>query len=67
MRPADALDGESRLPDYPEALRAALQVFVEHRLLLSDTGNDGQVWLTPSSGVLIFGVVHQCILVLLTV
>ncbi len=36
-----------------EPLRAALQVFVERRLLLSDTDDNGQVWLTAAHEALL--------------
>jgi Novel STAND NTPase 1/WD domain, G-beta repeat len=35
-----------KLTGLTEPLRVALQVFVDRRLLLSDTDDDGQVWLT---------------------
>jgi Novel STAND NTPase 1/TIR domain len=38
-----------------EPLRVALQVFVERRLLLSDTDDDGQVWLTVAHEALLTG------------
>ncbi len=38
-----------------EPLRVALQVFVDHRLLLSDTDDDGQVWLTVAHEALLTG------------
>ncbi len=41
------------LPGPAEPLRGALQVFVNDRLLLSDTDDDGQVWLS---------VVHEALL-----
>jgi hypothetical protein len=37
----------------PEPLRLALQIFVERRLLLSDTGEAGQVWLTVAHEALL--------------
>ena len=37
----------------PEPLRIALQVFVERRLLLSDTDDAGQVWLTVAHEALL--------------
>jgi len=39
----------------PEPLHVALQVFVDRRLLLSDTGDDGQLWLTVAHEALITG------------
>ncbi len=42
-----------RLADLPEPVRVALQVFVERRLLLSDTNDDGQVWLTVAHEALL--------------
>jgi hypothetical protein len=42
-----------KLTSLAEPLRVTLQVFVERRLLLSDTDDDGQVWLT---------VVHEALL-----
>jgi energy-coupling factor transporter ATP-binding protein EcfA2 len=36
-------------------LRVALQVFVDRRLLLSDTDHDGQVWLTVAHEALLTG------------
>ncbi len=42
-----------KLASLPEQQRVALQVFVDRRLLLSDTDNRGQVWLT---------VVHEALL-----
>ncbi|MGH3711567.1 MAG: TIR domain-containing protein, partial [Pseudonocardiaceae bacterium] len=38
-----------------EPLHVALQVFVERRLLLSDTDDDGQVWLTVAHEALLTG------------
>ena len=38
-----------------EPLRVALQVFVSRRLLLSDTDDDGQVWLTVAHEALFTG------------
>jgi hypothetical protein len=38
-----------------EPLCVALQVFVDHRLLLSDTDDDGQVWLTVAHEALLTG------------
>ncbi|MGH3802024.1 MAG: WD40 repeat domain-containing protein, partial [Pseudonocardiaceae bacterium] len=38
-----------------ESLRVALQVFVDRRLLLSDTDHDGQVWLTVTHEALLTG------------
>jgi len=43
-----------RVTGLPEPLRVALQVFVERRLLLSDT-DDGQVWLTVAHEALLTG------------
>jgi WD40 repeat protein/type II secretory pathway predicted ATPase ExeA len=42
-----------RLIGLPEPLRLALGVFVERRLLLSDTDDDGQVWLTVAHEALL--------------
>ncbi|MGH3853780.1 MAG: TIR domain-containing protein [Pseudonocardiaceae bacterium] len=42
-----------RLTGLPEPLRVALQVFVERRLLLSDTDEVGQVWLTVAHEALL--------------
>ncbi|MGH3826629.1 MAG: hypothetical protein ACRDQX_05575, partial [Pseudonocardiaceae bacterium] len=39
----------------PEPLRVALRVFVERRLLLSDTDETGQVWLTVAHEALLTG------------
>ncbi|MCA1820695.1 MAG: TIR domain-containing protein [Pseudonocardia sp.] len=39
----------------PEPLRIALQVFVDRRLLLSDTDEDGLVWLTVAHEALLTG------------
>ncbi|MCA1706664.1 MAG: hypothetical protein LC808_26725, partial [Actinobacteria bacterium] len=44
-----------RLTNLPEPLRVALRVFVEHRLLLSHTDDDGQVWLTVAHEALLTG------------
>jgi WD40 repeat protein/type II secretory pathway predicted ATPase ExeA len=44
-----------KLTGLPEPLRVALQVFVERRLLLSDTDDDGQVWLTVAHEALLTG------------
>ncbi|MGH3701181.1 MAG: TIR domain-containing protein [Pseudonocardiaceae bacterium] len=38
-----------------QPLRVALHVFVDRRLLLSDTDNDGQVWLTVAHEALLTG------------
>jgi energy-coupling factor transporter ATP-binding protein EcfA2 len=38
-----------------ESLRVALHVFVDRRLLLSDTDDDGQVWLTVAHEALLTG------------
>ncbi len=38
-----------------DPLRVALQVFVDHRLLLSGTDDDGQVWLTVAHEALLTG------------
>jgi WD40 repeat protein len=43
------------LTGLPEPLRVALQVFVDRRLLLSDTDDDGQVWLTMAHEALLTG------------
>jgi TIR domain/WD domain, G-beta repeat len=43
-----------RLASLTPSLRVALQVFVDRRLLLSDT-NDGQVWLTVTHEALLTG------------
>ncbi|MGH3833356.1 MAG: TIR domain-containing protein, partial [Pseudonocardiaceae bacterium] len=42
-----------QLTTLPESLRAALQVFVERRLLLSDTDDAGRVWLTVAHEALL--------------
>jgi WD40 repeat protein len=42
-----------RLTTLPEPLRVALGVFVERRLLLSDTDEAGQVWLTVAHEALL--------------
>ena len=42
-----------KLTGLPEPLRVALQIFVERRLLLSDTDDDGQVWLTVAHEALL--------------
>ena len=42
-----------KLTDLAEPLRVALQVFVDCRLLLSDTDDDGQVWLTVAHETLL--------------
>jgi WD40 repeat protein len=44
-----------KLPGLAEPLRVALQVFVDRRLLLSDTDDDGQVWLTVAHEALLAG------------
>ncbi|MBV8540024.1 MAG: TIR domain-containing protein [Pseudonocardiales bacterium] len=44
-----------RLAGLPEPLRVALGVFVERRLLLSDTDDTGQVWLTVAHEALLTG------------
>jgi WD40 repeat protein len=44
-----------RLTGLPEPLRVALQVFVERRLLLSDTDDAEQVWLTVAHEALLTG------------
>ncbi len=44
-----------RLDGLAEPLRVALQVFVERRLLLSDTDDHGQVWLTVAHEALLTG------------
>ncbi|MGH3885280.1 MAG: TIR domain-containing protein [Pseudonocardiaceae bacterium] len=44
-----------KLAGLPEPLRVALQVFVERRLLLSDTDDAGQVWLTVAHEALLTG------------
>ncbi|HET9255625.1 MAG TPA: TIR domain-containing protein, partial [Pseudonocardiaceae bacterium] len=43
------------LPGPAEPLRSALDVFVRRRLLLSDTGEDNQVWLTVAHEALLTG------------
>jgi WD40 repeat protein/type II secretory pathway predicted ATPase ExeA len=43
------------LPGPAEPLRGALQIFVERRLLLSDTDDDNQVWLTVAHEALLTG------------
>jgi conflict system STAND superfamily ATPase/TIR domain-containing protein len=42
-----------KLTALTEPLRSALGVFVDRRLLLSDTDNDGQVWLTVAHEALL--------------
>ncbi len=42
-----------KLTSLPESLRVALGVFVERRLLLSDTDDAGQVWLTVAHEALL--------------
>ncbi|MBV9140348.1 MAG: TIR domain-containing protein [Pseudonocardiales bacterium] len=44
-----------KLTDLPEPLRVALRIFVERRLLLSDTDDAGQVWLTVAHEALLTG------------
>src|SRR5947209_5390571 len=44
-----------KLTGLTEPLRVALQVFVDHRMLLSDTDDDGQVWLTVAHEALLTG------------
>ncbi|MGH3898547.1 MAG: TIR domain-containing protein [Pseudonocardiaceae bacterium] len=44
-----------RLPGPAEPLRLALQVFVDRRLLLSDTDEKGQVWLAVAHEALLTG------------
>ncbi len=44
-----------KLTSLAEPLRGALQVFVDRRLLLSSTDDDGQVWLTASHEALLTG------------
>jgi WD40 repeat protein len=44
-----------RLTGLTESLRVALQVFVDRRLLLSDTDDEGQVWLTMAHEALLTG------------
>ena len=44
-----------RLTGLVESLRVALQVFVDRRLLLSDTDDHGQVWLTVAHEALLTG------------
>jgi WD40 repeat protein/type II secretory pathway predicted ATPase ExeA len=44
-----------RLTGLPEPLRVAFQVFVERRLLLGDTDDDGQQWLTVTHEALFTG------------
>ncbi|MGH3935713.1 MAG: TIR domain-containing protein, partial [Pseudonocardiaceae bacterium] len=44
-----------RLTALAEPLRVALRVFVDRRLLLSDTDDDGQVWLTVAHEALLTG------------
>src|SRR5947209_4437237 len=44
-----------KLTGLTEPLRVALQVFVDRRLLLSDTDDDGQVWLTVAHEALLTG------------
>jgi transcriptional regulator with XRE-family HTH domain len=39
----------------PESLRVALHVFLDRRLLLSDTDDDGQLWLTIAHEALLTG------------
>jgi hypothetical protein len=43
------------LTTLPESLRVALRVFVDRRLLLSDTDDEGQVWLTVAHEALLTG------------
>jgi type II secretory pathway predicted ATPase ExeA len=43
------------LPDPAEPLRGALEVFVDRRLLLSDTDEDNHVWLTVAHEALLTG------------
>jgi WD40 repeat protein len=45
----------TRLTGLAEPLRVALQVFVDHRLLLSDTDEDGQAWITVAHEALLTG------------
>jgi WD40 repeat protein len=42
-----------KLTSLTEPLRVALQVFVDRRLLLSDTDHDGQVWFTMAHEALV--------------
>jgi WD40 repeat protein len=44
-----------KLTSLPGPLRVALQVFVDRRLLLSDTDEGGQVWLTVAHEALLTG------------
>jgi hypothetical protein len=44
-----------QLNSLPEPLRVALQIFVERRLLLTNTGDEGQVWLTVAHEALLSG------------
>ncbi len=44
-----------KLTSLAEPLRVALQVFVDRRLLLSDTDDGGQVWLTVAHEALLTG------------
>ncbi|MCA1693775.1 MAG: WD40 repeat domain-containing protein, partial [Actinobacteria bacterium] len=44
-----------KLTGLSKPLRVALQVFVDRRLLLSDTDDDGQVWLTVAHEALLTG------------
>jgi energy-coupling factor transporter ATP-binding protein EcfA2 len=44
-----------KLTGLAQPLRVALQVFVERRLLLSDTDDDGHVWLTVAHEALLTG------------
>ncbi len=44
-----------RFTGLAEPLRVAVQVFVERRLLLSDTDDEGQVWLTVAHEALLTG------------
>ncbi|MGH3698397.1 MAG: TIR domain-containing protein, partial [Pseudonocardiaceae bacterium] len=43
------------LTSLTQPMRVALQVFVNRRLLLSDTGDDGQVWLSVAHEALLTG------------
>jgi type II secretory pathway predicted ATPase ExeA len=42
-----------KLTSFADPLRAALRVFVDRRLLLSDTDDDGQLWLTVAHEALL--------------
>ncbi|MEO7196760.1 MAG: TIR domain-containing protein [Pseudonocardiaceae bacterium] len=44
-----------RLDGLTEPLRVALEVFIDRRLLLSDTDDNGQVWLTVAHEALLTG------------